>query len=415
MGTMRTPESMGAPPGTKPNYIDPVNQTTTLIALHTVCLTVVTISVSLRLYTRKFIVNSLGVDDYLCMAAWCLAVAYSGVNLYADSRGFGRHLWDIYPDRSHTVAVYRPFAIGIWIYIILAATIKLACLFFYRTIFKTSRKTILFVNGGIVGVAAIYTVMLCLQVFQCKPIPRTWDKRLDGTCRSGKITAYSSGVVNAVTDIYVLTVPIPAVWALPLRKWKKIRVISVFCLGLAACATSIVRLVEFPYLYRTKDTTWWLTKVSVWSLIEIHTGFTVACLLVLPAFLKRHWPKGLNRRIAHSLPFSRSTEDSYATNSVSRGPKRNIYIQEYALSTRSDQINLTTRSSIDQTERRNDNEPLRFNTTRPLSPTKQIPTGNEGPLTFSASIPLSPPRPIFSRGEQPPNYEAYLSNNDSDT
>jgi magnesium-transporting ATPase (P-type) len=127
----------------------------------------------------------------------------------------------------------QPFNIGFWIYLIYAAAVKLACLFFYRTIFLTSHKTLIFVNTGIVVVSLVYTTIFFLQIFRCRPIEMVWDWKVDGTCRKSGVEAYSSGVVNAVTDIYVLIVPIPAVWALPLNRCRRIRVISVFCLGLA--------------------------------------------------------------------------------------------------------------------------------------------------------------------------------------
>lgn len=43
--------------------MDPPNQTANTVALHTVCLTLVTLCVAMRLYTRQFIIKQLGADD----------------------------------------------------------------------------------------------------------------------------------------------------------------------------------------------------------------------------------------------------------------------------------------------------------------------------------------------------------------
>lgn len=52
------------PLGVEPNFTNPTSQRDANIALHTVCLTLATASVALRLYTRVFITKtSLGVDD----------------------------------------------------------------------------------------------------------------------------------------------------------------------------------------------------------------------------------------------------------------------------------------------------------------------------------------------------------------
>jgi hypothetical protein len=60
-----TPESTRTPIGTKANYANPQTHTKVVVTVHTICLIVVTLGLTLRLYTRKFIVRRLGVDD--CM------------------------------------------------------------------------------------------------------------------------------------------------------------------------------------------------------------------------------------------------------------------------------------------------------------------------------------------------------------
>lgn len=56
--------SLGPPPGVEPNFVDPPNQIRENIALHTVCLTLATLGIALRLYTRVLVLRtSLGIDD----------------------------------------------------------------------------------------------------------------------------------------------------------------------------------------------------------------------------------------------------------------------------------------------------------------------------------------------------------------
>lgn len=55
------------PPGVEPNLIDPPSQTPNNIALHTICLTFVTLFVIIRLYTRIYITKAkLWIDDCKC-------------------------------------------------------------------------------------------------------------------------------------------------------------------------------------------------------------------------------------------------------------------------------------------------------------------------------------------------------------
>jgi hypothetical protein len=51
------------PPGVTPNFVNPPNSFGNMVALHTVCLFLITLFLGLRLYTRQFITHSLKVDD----------------------------------------------------------------------------------------------------------------------------------------------------------------------------------------------------------------------------------------------------------------------------------------------------------------------------------------------------------------
>ena len=51
------------PPGQQANFVDPPDQQTPTIALHTVCLFFVTLCVVIRIYTRRFVHRHLGIDD----------------------------------------------------------------------------------------------------------------------------------------------------------------------------------------------------------------------------------------------------------------------------------------------------------------------------------------------------------------
>ena len=56
--------SMPPPPGVEPNFIDPYDHMKENIALHSVLLTITTLAVGMRLYTRSIITKAkLGVDD----------------------------------------------------------------------------------------------------------------------------------------------------------------------------------------------------------------------------------------------------------------------------------------------------------------------------------------------------------------
>lgn len=124
------------PPGVTPDFVDPPTQRDGNIALHTVLLSLVTILVVLRLYTRVWVTKvPLGIEDYLCVVSYLLSVTFSGLVIKAYTRGIGRHIWDTPAPWLPEALMY--FTISTWVYLILGATVKLTFLSFYHRLFST--------------------------------------------------------------------------------------------------------------------------------------------------------------------------------------------------------------------------------------------------------------------------------------
>ncbi|KAK0508024.1 hypothetical protein JMJ35_009913 [Cladonia borealis] len=270
------------PGGVKANFVNPPNQTKSTIALHTICLTLVTLCMMMRIYTRRFISHQLGWDDYLCVSAYALTIAE-------------------------------------YIYIPLGASIKLSCLLFYRRLFSPSRKMRLSIDGGIIFVLAAYTALFFATIFQCDPIRKAWYARTPGHCFKSKRLPYTSGGINVLSDLYVLILPMPCVWGLNMILSRKLRLISIFGLGFFVCATSIVRLGMTSILYTSSDATWNLSKITIYSVIEVNVGIICACLLTFPTFLERHKPRSFASLMTRLVPHSLSKQgESHSGTPISR-------------------------------------------------------------------------------------------------
>lgn len=77
-------------------------------------------------------------------------------------------------------------------------------------------------------VACIFTICLL-----CRPVTFNWDITLvDGTCGNGVAIEYFSAVFNMVLDLWVVYLPLPAIWTLKLSSQKKWVLTLAFGLGL---------------------------------------------------------------------------------------------------------------------------------------------------------------------------------------
>lgn len=126
----------------------------------------------------------------------------------------------------------------------------------------------------------------------CVPVEKAWDLTFPanvGHCIAGPKLSIGNAYFNVLTDIILLVLPLPTVWALQLPFRQKLAVTAVFSTGLlyalrslfrslsadslgvnlltwsnSCCATSIVRLVELQPLLKSPDITWNVNSAAMW-------------------------------------------------------------------------------------------------------------------------------------------------------
>ena len=88
------------------------------------------------------------------------------------------------------------------------------------------------IDGGMVLVLATYIALLLTSILGCLPVERHWNKAVSGHCLPAGSTAYGSGALNVVTDIFVVFLPLPAIWRLNMKLSKRLKIMTVFGLGI---------------------------------------------------------------------------------------------------------------------------------------------------------------------------------------
>lgn len=67
----------------------------------------------------------------------------------------------------------------------------------------------------------------------CRPFAMNWDPTIPGGHCGNYVLAYTvTGVINLVTDVVVLVLPLPYLYKLALPRYKKAVLIGVFSVGL---------------------------------------------------------------------------------------------------------------------------------------------------------------------------------------
>ncbi|KAM0421361.1 hypothetical protein ACHAPT_010896, partial [Fusarium lateritium] len=159
---------------------------------------------------------------------------------------------------------------------------KLAILvLYYRLIPNTSFRIALYaVAAGLVIYTLVFTILLAGP---CHP-----QKPGTGTCVVN--LTISQAVLNIVSDVIVIVLPIPLIHRLNMRLKQRITVGLLLALGSAVVIVSCIRFGYVQKMQKNPDVTWTQASASLWSCIEMNTGIICNCLAHLKPFVRRHIP-----------------------------------------------------------------------------------------------------------------------------
>ncbi|OAA69092.1 hypothetical protein ISF_03467 [Cordyceps fumosorosea ARSEF 2679] len=229
---------------------------------------------STRLWFRKF-----GWDDATIVASLSCSVLLSVAIQLAISHGYGMHKADLSKDELHMALKY--FFIAQTPYKVTVCLNKVATVLLYLRLFPSPRfRAAAFATLAIIIAASIGSI--CATIFQCVPVAGAWNHSIEARCiNSGQFwVAYA--VMNILTDVMVLLLPIPVIKNLSLGRRDKAMLYGLFLLGGFVTITSILRTTSVQYsLTNRADITFNFIPRGIWTLIEANLGIIIPCLVIL--------------------------------------------------------------------------------------------------------------------------------------
>lgn len=193
-----------------------------------------TTAVTLRIWARITKDVEIQWDDYLIVIALVLSCGLIACDMIGTIYcGVGMHVADVMltygPDR---LTVFFKILIPVQILwaTSLAAT-KCSILLFYCRVFPIPRLQLTAKILAVVVFLWCSTVILC-SFLLCRPLAYNWDPTLPGGICGDRVASYvSTGVLNIITDVAVLCLPLPVIWKLQMRTASKIGLLVVFTAG----------------------------------------------------------------------------------------------------------------------------------------------------------------------------------------
>ncbi|KAK0118629.1 hypothetical protein ONS95_007513 [Cadophora gregata] len=277
----------------RPNYKDPVTTGPATVITTCIFYPMVCIIIGLRCYTRLRISRSFGWDDWLILTAMVPTTAFMIICLVAEWHfHWNRHIWDVRPD---TIVSGLKVVLTTQILFSAATTLtKLSMLVLvYRIVTESSKKLPKIIVGVMILISLECVAFIFGVMFQCGKPSRYWTLSFipQHECMSETKNLLAAGIINTVSDLVIVVLPIPIIWRLQLPIQQQIIIVLLFGAGVLVTVASILRTY---YLYQVTDgwdKTWHASPAWVTSSVELYVGIMCASIPATKKFFSRFSPR----------------------------------------------------------------------------------------------------------------------------
>ncbi|KAI1806800.1 hypothetical protein F4811DRAFT_103386 [Daldinia bambusicola] len=261
------------------------NRGPNFIACATINGVIATVCIILRLWSRRIQQGRLHliVSDWFALVAWVLFVLAVVFGCLSTKYGLGRHVIFASDPRLLTITnlVYQD------LYILVMIFLKISILSLYKSIFECSRwfsRTIWVVTALLIEMAMQFLLTINLE---CIPIARLWDPTVPARCLNSAVSGRAGYIQTIISDIIILSMPIPLIRKLQISKRSKWGLVFAFGAGGSSCIVCFAQLKFFGSLNRTIDGTWDLINLNYLGTVECMTGFIATSVAVYGPLYQR--------------------------------------------------------------------------------------------------------------------------------
>ncbi|KAE9372996.1 hypothetical protein N431DRAFT_338054 [Stipitochalara longipes BDJ] len=260
-----------------------------------------TFALSMRLVSRLVILKNGGLDEAAIVVSY-VTIFISTANCHLEVRyGEGKH-FDVVSLQDFQMSLKSLWS-SIAFYNLSLYLTKTSILLQYLRIFTNRIRVVCWCTLAAITMWGLYTILS--MIFACLPVSAFWTGDPHARCQSRQFLWFFHSSVNIVTDLVILTLPMPILKSLRLPPKQKVALMIIFALGGFVCLVSVLRLQSLYVISVSKDPTWDNVPTSICSNIEVYLGIICASLPTIKPILERLFPNAMAR--------SRSGGDSLPT------------------------------------------------------------------------------------------------------
>ncbi|KAF2174103.1 hypothetical protein M409DRAFT_16376 [Zasmidium cellare ATCC 36951] len=231
-------------------------------------------------------------DDYLALAVWfCFvmkSIALTTVFEWGSNMDYGAaHVGELGDCQLERVRRGSGMELLAWYtYCSIIWGLKGIVLFMFRRLTFTLDRPRYFTFVWVVT-AATYIAMILTLTLGCLPFQLNWQVKPPppAKCSLRMHDVYVSTILNVLTDILILAIPLPALWKMSIDFWKKVGLVLLLCSGIFVITAALVRF-GFTLVGSTS------VNLNRWCQRETTVGIIAVNAAVLRSWFKRRRPRG---------------------------------------------------------------------------------------------------------------------------
>ncbi|KAL8822520.1 MAG: hypothetical protein Q9191_006744, partial [Dirinaria sp. TL-2023a] len=248
---------MPPPPGQVSNFANPPSSASAVYIAAGICLPLILLFAGLRFYAKFRILKKKTWDDFTCLLGLLGGATFICATTAAVEGGkFGTHEWDIrvgeltkaqlvvrYARCSSSItgwltshleqlsliieAAYAPF---IWF-------IKLSLFVLYIEVFGLLQWLRYSAYTGVILTGCFYFATMVAIIVLCEPTRGKSQlayasAQASPKCSQSYMVVLAQGIVNVISDLYLIALPMPALWSLQMPLRRKLGLVAVISTGL---------------------------------------------------------------------------------------------------------------------------------------------------------------------------------------
>ncbi|KAH8890387.1 hypothetical protein GQ53DRAFT_588381, partial [Thozetella sp. PMI_491] len=276
--------ALAPPPGVTPNLVDPSNGNSLALVVAILCLSIVTLLVLVRAYSRAFGLRRFRPEDFVGLLAYAFYCAYMYcVFRFLRNTGFFVHQWDVQLNKISEFLYI--ILIGSVFYDMVIMCIKLAIILEWLHIFVPAglRGAFFWICWVVLVINTLYYIANIMAInLACVPYRAIWDITIEGRCIDTKPVYLSAAAINMFSDLVLFAIVQRVIWGLRLSLMTKFGVSLIFAAGIFACVAAGFRLAVTATFLTDADMTYSVSAVIMWAVGEMTSGFLVFCVPTAP-------------------------------------------------------------------------------------------------------------------------------------